>query len=67
MALAVFKSEVTNHNPNAISYQKCKHSDSDKFKTDVLDKLSMQDLLTMNHKVFKDILIDSLNYVLSEK
>ena len=43
MTLTVFKYEIANHNPNVISDQKCKHSDNDQFKIDVLDNLSMQD------------------------
>ena len=38
-----------------------KHFDSDKFKLEVSDKLSMQDLSTMDYKDFKDTIIDSLN------
>lgn len=53
MALTVLKSEVTNHIPNEISSQKCKHCDSDKFKTDISDKLYIQVPLTMDQDTLR--------------
>ena len=44
-----------------VSYRKFKHLDSDKFKLEVSDKLSTQDLSTMDYKSFTDNIIDSLN------
>ena len=61
MVLTVFKSEGPNLNTKVISYRKYKHFDSDKFKLEVSDKLSMQDPLVMDYKNFKDTVIDSLN------
>ena len=61
MVLTVFKSEAPNLTPKVVSYQKYKHFDSDKFKLEVSDKLSMQDLSTIDYKNFKDTIIDSLN------
>ena len=58
MVLTVFKSNLT---PKVVSYQKYKHFDSDKFKLEVSNKLSMQNPLTMDYKNFKDTIIDSLN------
>ena len=59
--LTVFKSEGPNLNTKVVSYRKYKHFDSDKFKLEVSDKLSMQDPLVMDYKNFKDTVIDSLN------
>ena len=50
MVLSVFKSEA----PNITL-------DSDKFKLEFSDKLSMEDLSTMDYKNFKDTITDSLN------
>ena len=61
MVLTVFKSEAPNLTPKVVSYRKYKLFDSDKFKLEVSDKLSMQDLSTMDYKNFKDTIIDSLN------
>ena len=61
MALTVFKSEAPNLTPKVVSYRKYTHFDSDKFKLEVSDKLSIQDLSTMDYKNFKDTIIDSLN------
>ena len=61
MVLTVFKSKAPNLTPKVVSYRKYKYFDSDKFKLEVTDKLSMQDLSTMDHKNFKDTIIDSLN------
>ena len=61
MVLTVFKSEVPNLTPRVVSYRKYKHFDSDKFKLEVSDKLSMQDPSTMDYKNFKDTINDSLN------
>ena len=61
MVLSVFKSEAPNITLKVVSYQKYKHSDSDKFKSEFSDKLSMEDLSTMDYKNFKDTIIDSLN------
>ena len=49
----------TNHNANATSYRKYKHCDSDKSKTNVSDRLSLEDTLTLDTKVSKDTFIDS--------
>ena len=43
MVLTVFKSEPPNLTPRVVPYRKYKHFDSDKFKLEVSDKLSMQD------------------------
>ena len=61
MVLTVLKSEAPNLTPKLVSYRKYEHFDSDKFKLEVSDKLSMQDLSIMNYKSFKDTIIDSLN------
>ena len=61
MVLTVFKSEAPNLTPKVVSYRKHKHFDSDNFKLKVPDKLSMQDLSTMDYKNFKNTIIDSLN------
>ena len=50
MVLTVFKSEPSNLTPRVLSYQKHKHLDSDKFKQEVSDKLSMQDPSTTDYK-----------------
>ena len=61
MVLTVLKSEAPNLTPKVVSYRKYKHFNGDKFKLEILDKLSMQNLLTMDYKNFKDTIIDSLN------
>ena len=61
MILTVFKSEAPKLTPMVVSNQKHKHFDSDKFKLEVSDKLSMQDLPTMDYINFEDTIIDSLN------
>ena len=61
MVLTVFKSKGPNFTPKVVSYRKYKHFHSDKFKLEVLNKLSMQDPSTMDYKNFKDTIIDSLN------
>ena len=50
MVLTVFKSEALNLTPRVVSYRKYKHFDSNKFKLQVLDKLSMQNPSTMDYK-----------------
>ena len=57
----MFKSEAPNLTLKVVSYRKYKHFNSDNFKLEVSDKLSMQDLSTMDYKHFKDTIIDSLN------
>ena len=61
MVLTAFKSEAPNLTPRVVSYRKYKHFDSDKFKLEASDKISMQDPSTMGYKNFKDTIIDSLN------
>ena len=61
MILTVFKSEAPNLTPMVVSYQKHKHFDGDKFKLEVSDKLSLQDLSAMDYTNFEDTIIDSLN------
>ena len=61
MALTVSKSEAPSLNPNVVSNRRYKHFDSNKFKLEVSDKLSMQELSTMDYKNFKDTIIDSLS------
>ena len=57
MALTVFKSEAPNLTLKVVSYRKYKHFYSDKFKLEVSDKLSMQDLSTMDYKNLKTLLL----------
>ena len=61
MVLTVFKSKAVNPTPKFVSYRKYKSFDNDKFKLEVLNKLSMQDPSTMDYKNFKDTIIDSVN------
>ena len=61
MVLTVFKSEAPNLTPKVVSYRKYKHFDSNKFKLEISNKLSMQDPSTMDYKNSKDTIIDSLN------
>ena len=61
MVLTVYKSEASNLTPEVVSYPRYKHFDSDKFKLEGSDKLSMQDPSTMAYKNFKDTFFDSLN------
>ena len=49
IVLTVFKSEAPTLTPKVVSYQKYKHFNSDKFKLEILDKLSKQNLLTMDY------------------
>ena len=46
MVLTVFKSEAPSLAFKVVSYRKYKHFNSDKFKLEVSDKLSMEDLST---------------------
>ena len=50
MVLTVFKSEAPNLTPKVVSYRKYKHFDSNKFKLEVSNKLSIQDPSTMDYK-----------------
>ena len=61
MVLTVFKSKAPSFTPKVVSYRKYKHFHSDKFKLEVLNKLSMQDPSTMDYKNFKDTITDFLN------
>ena len=57
MVLTVFKSEAPNLTPKVASYRKYKHFDSSKFKLEVSDKLSMQDLQLWTIKILKALLL----------
>ena len=62
--LTVFKSEAPkskSETPRVASYKKCKHFDSDKFKVEVSDNLSMPDSSPIGYKNFENTIIDSLN------
>ena len=62
MVLPVFKSKAPILTLLlVVSYGKYKHFDSDKFKLEVSNKLSMQHSSTMDYKNFKDTIIDFLN------
>ena len=62
------KSEVPNRSPMVVSYRIYEHFDSNNLKLEVSHKLSMQGLLIMDYKNFKDTIIDSLNkYVLLKR
>ena len=61
MVLTVFKSKAPNLTPKVVSYRKYKRFDSDKFKLEVSNKLSMQDPSTVDYKNLKDTVINSLN------
>ena len=60
MVLTLFKSEAPNLSPKVILYRKCKRFDSDKFKLEVLGKLSIHNPSTINYKNFKDTIINSM-------
>ena len=61
MVLNVFKSKGPNLSPKVVSYRKHKHFDSDRFKLEVPNKLSMKNPSTMDYENFQDTIIDSLN------
>ena len=61
MVLTVYKSEAPNLTPRVVSYGKYKHFDSDKFKLEIWDTLSMQDPSTLDYKILKTLLLIPLN------
>ena len=57
MVLTVCKSGAPNLTPRVVSYGKYKHYDSDKFKLEIWDTLSMQDPSTLDYKILKTLLL----------
>ena len=57
MVLTVCKSGAPNLTPRVVSYGKYKHFDSDKFKLEIWDTLSMQDPSTLDYKILKTLLL----------